>query len=255
MCKIARRLAAVTFLAVFVMVQPVRAQTLPKGEDILDKNLEATGGKAAREKCKNRVEKGTIEITSIGIKGEVTIFAAAPNKMYFVTKLEGIGQIEEGCDGKVAWSINPTTGPRIKEGAERDSALRRADLEADANWRKYTKKAECTGEETVDGKPCYKVELTMTDGQTRTHCYDKSSYLLLKSSGAEKTANGDVNAESVFSDFRKVDGVLLPFKTKQTVISTEIIVTIDKVEHNVEIPENRFDLPGDIKKLAAKPSK
>jgi hypothetical protein len=255
MFKIARSIVAVTCLAVFVMVQPVRADAPPKADEILDKNIEATGGKAAHEKCKNRVEKGTIEVASIGIKGDMTSYSAAASKLYVFANLKGFGQIEEGTDGKVAWSINPTTGPRVKEGAERDAVLRRADLEGQSNWRKYIKKAECTGEDTIEGKPCYKIELTTTDGQTATHYYDKSTYLLLKSIGNEKTANGDVNAESIFSDYRKVDGVMLPFKTRQTVVSTEIVVTLDKVEHNVELPANRFDLPDEIKKLIGKPGK
>src|SRR5207244_5415425 len=36
-------------------------QNLPKGEELLDKYVVATGGKEAYEKCKNRLIKGTME--------------------------------------------------------------------------------------------------------------------------------------------------------------------------------------------------
>ena len=44
-----------------------RAEDLPKGEDVLKQYVEATGGKAAYEKVKNRVMKGTLEIPGAGI--------------------------------------------------------------------------------------------------------------------------------------------------------------------------------------------
>jgi outer membrane lipoprotein-sorting protein len=253
--NLSRAAAAAAVLVTFVSFRVARADDLPKADTILDKNMEATGGKEAHQKVKNRVTKATIEISAAGLKGEITIYAAAPNKLYVVTELTGVGKIEEGSDGKVAWSVNPMTGPRIKDGTEKETALRRADFEGESNWRKHTKKAESKGEDTVDGKACYVIEITTDEGQTKTHYYDKSSYLLIKSSGTEKTPNGDIQIESIFSDFKKVDGITMPFKTKQSALGTEFTVTIDKVEHNVQIPDNRFDLPDDIKKLVGKSDK
>jgi hypothetical protein len=163
--------------------------------------------------------------------------------------LAAIGKIEEGCDGTVAWSNNPNTGARIKEGAEKDTAMRRADFYSAVNWRKHFKKAECVGEETVEGKPCYKVNLTTKDDQVKNQYFDKATGLLIKAAGTEKSPMGDIPAESVFSDYRKVDGITMPFKTVQKALSQEIIVTLEKVEHDVKLPANKFDLPEDIKKL------
>ena len=83
---------AVVCLVFLANIQPARAETLPKGEEILDKYLEATGGKAAHEKCKNRVEKGTLEIVGTDVKGELIVYTATPNKMRSVIKLPGFGK-------------------------------------------------------------------------------------------------------------------------------------------------------------------
>jgi hypothetical protein len=237
------------------LMQSAHAQGLPKGEEVVDKSLAATGGKEAYEKCKNRVAKGSMELAGLGVKGNLVIYAAAPNKTYVEVDLPGVGKIEEGCDGSVAWSTNPATGPRLKEGAEKASALRQADFDGDVNWRKHYKKAECVGEADVEGKPCYKLQMTTSDDQVKTHYYDKSSYLLLKSTGTETTPNGNLTVENVLSDYKKVDGLLIPFKTRQKVLTQEIVITLDKIEHNVKLPENRFDLPDEIKKLAEKAKK
>jgi Protein of unknown function (DUF620) len=242
-------------LCTCALVQWAQAQSLPKGEEILDKFAEVTGEKDAREKIKNRVEKGTMEIGGVGIKGPLAIYSAAPNKMYFEADLAGFGKVEEGTDGTVAWGTNPATGPRVKEGVERDSFLRRADFYRDIDWRKQYKKAECTGEEAVEGKPCYKVKLTSTDGQERTQYYDKSTGLLVKATGTEKTEMGDIPVDALIGDYKKVDGVLLPFKVRQKILTNEITITLDKIEHNVKLPENRFDLPNEVKKLAEKDKK
>lgn len=51
---------------------------LPKAETVLDQYVEATGGKAAYEKIKNRTASGTIEIAGAGIKGTIKMKQAAP---------------------------------------------------------------------------------------------------------------------------------------------------------------------------------
>jgi Protein of unknown function (DUF620) len=239
----------------WALMQSAHAQGLPKGEEIVDKSLAATGGKEAYEKCKNRVAKGSMELAGLGVKGNLTIYAAGPNKTYVEVDLPGVGKIEEGCDGAVAWSNNPATGPRLKEGAEKTSALRQADFDGEVNWRKHYKKAECVGDADVEGKACYKLQMTTSDDQVKTHYYDKSSYLLLKATGTEMSPNGNLTVENLLSDYKKVDGLLIPFKTRQKVLTQEIVITLDKVEHNVKLPENRFDLPDEIKKLAEKEKK
>ncbi len=248
-------LISLAVLCSYVTPQLAHAQGLPKAEDVIEQYIEATGGKAAYEKLKNRVAKGTMEITGLNLKGTVTIYAAPPNKMYVEAELPGFGKIEDGTDGKVAWSNNPTSGPRIKEDAEKEAALRNADFNSELNWRKHYKKVECVGTDTIEGKPCYKVELTTTDNQLETDYYDKASHLLVKKASTQKGPTGDIAVESFADDYKKVDGVLMPFKTRQKVLAQEIVVNLDKIEHNVNLPANRFDLPEDVKKLVEKDKK
>ncbi len=252
---VTKNVLAVVCLILLAVNLPARAETLPKGEEILDKYLEATGGKAAHEKCKNRVEKGTVEIVGTDVKGELIVYTATPNKMRSVIKLPGFGQIDEGIADKVAWVIDPKSGPRLKEGEEKASAILRAALDADSDWRKYFKKVESVGEVSIEGKSCYKVVLTTSDDQVKTHYYDKTSYLLTNSEQVEKTANGELSMELYFSEYKKVDGVLLPFKTREKADSMEFVIALDKVEHNVKVPDSRFNLPDAIKKLADKAKK
>src|ERR1039458_8741967 len=91
-----------------------------RSEAILDKYVEVTGGRAAYEKIKPEVATGTLEITSVGLSGTLTIYQAAPDKAYTAIEFSGgVGKGEEGSNGQVAWAINGMQGARIKEGDER----------------------------------------------------------------------------------------------------------------------------------------
>src|SRR4051794_4598106 len=92
---------------------------LPKGETILDKYIELTGGRAAYEKNHSEVSVGTMEFVGKGIKGNISSYRAEPDKSYTEIDIQGIGKVKEGSDGKVAWSLSAMQGPRLKDGEEK----------------------------------------------------------------------------------------------------------------------------------------
>ena len=126
------------------------ADELPKAETILDKYIEATGGKAAYEKNHSEVSTGTMEFVGKGIKGNISSYRAEPNKSYTEIDIQGIGKVKEGSDGNVAWSLSAMQGPRVKDGEEKAGALQAARFNAELNWRDVYK-AETTGMERWTG--------------------------------------------------------------------------------------------------------
>ena len=102
------------------------AADLPKAETILDKYIEATGGKAAYQKLHSQIASGIFEMSAAGIKGAVTSYRAEPDLAYTEVVLEGIGKITDGSDGKVAWANSAMQGPHVKDGAERAQAMQAA---------------------------------------------------------------------------------------------------------------------------------
>jgi hypothetical protein len=195
-----------------------------------------------------------MEIGGQNLKGKITIYQAPPNKMYTLVELGGLGKIEEGTDGTTVWEKS-FTGPRIKTGEEKASALRDAAFYGDVEWRKLYTKADCKAEEKLDGKPVYKVELTTPEGKVRTAYYDKQSNLVVKMISTETTPMGKITIEAIPSDYKKVDGISIPHKLQQKMAGQDITIAFDKVEQNVKIPNDKFDLPEDIKKLADKDKK
>jgi hypothetical protein len=234
----------------------VRAQDvkLPPGEAVLDRHVQATGGKAAYAKVHNRVTKGTLEMVGQGIKFSMTSYAARPNKMYAVMESETFGKIEKGSDGQVAWELGLMTGPVVKEGEERALMLRGATFDAVPDWRKLYKQAECIGLEPVDGRACYKVVLTPRDGASgETRYYDQETHRVAMIEMSLELPSGTIPMELYPSDYRQVDGILISHKTRVVVLGTERLMTTESVEHNVKLPADRFALPEEIQALVDHP--
>jgi hypothetical protein len=228
------------------------ADDLPKGEALLDKYIEATGGKAAYAKVHSDKTVGTMEFKAMGLKGKVTTFAAEPDKKYSEVVLEGIGKMQEGVNDGVAWSMSSMQGPHVKEGDEKAETLLQAKFNSDLNWRDQFQSAETVGVETVEGKECYKVVLTPKTGSPSTRWFDKGSNLLVKISMTSKSAMGEVQSESVISEWRKEGDLLMPHKINTKVATMELVMTVESVQHNPEIPKDRFDMPDEVKALVKK---
>jgi outer membrane lipoprotein-sorting protein len=227
------------------------ADDLPKAETILDKYVDATGGKAAYLKHHTEITKGTMDITAFGVKGTVITYSAEPNKSYTEVDLPGLGKTSKGTDGKVYWMQSAMVGAHIEEGAEKaQSMLSR--MNAELVWRELFKEVKTVGTDSVDGKECYKVEMTPTEGGPITQCYDKQSNLILKMTMTMTSQMGEQTVDSFFSDYRKEDDVLMPHKMKQNVAGQDIVFTVDSVTFNPDIPADKFTLPSEIKALANK---
>lgn len=240
--------AALLFLAPAAHGQE---KDLPTAEEVLDKYVEATGGKDAYQKLTNRVSKGRIAIPAQGIEGTIEVMQAEPGRHLVKLAFEDAGTASEGSDGEVAWVIDNSTGPRLIEDEERTIKLRENRFNIETHWLELYEKAETVGVEDVDGKPCYKVVLTPAVGEPLALYYDKETGLLARLDRVEKTPQGKFNTETYTSDYREVDGVKMPFASILRVPSVgfEMTTRVEEVKHNVELPAETFALPDDIKKL------
>ena len=228
------------------------ADELPKGDTLIDKYVEATGGKAAYNKVHTSISTGTLEV--MGQKGKLTTYAAEPNKQSVEIAFEGLGNMQEATNGDIAWSLSAMQGPRIKEGEEKADAMMQATHNADLHWKDLFVSAETVGVETVDGKECYKVVMKRKAGAPVTRWFDKDSGLMVKMAVTAKNPMGEFEATSTFSDYRKEGDLLVPHKIDTQAGPMGYVVTIDSIKSNPEIPADKFAVPAEIKALMDKPA-
>ena len=228
------------------------ADPLPSAESVLDRYVQVTGGKQAYEKRKTEIAHGTLEYTSLGIKGTITRYAAEPDKYYTSMDIEGLGKVEMGVNGQVAWENSALLGPRLKTGVERAEAIREGSLNSTVNWRKLYPKVQNAGIESIDGEDCYKVIMTPAEGQPVIGYYQKKSGLQVKISTVSSTQMGDIPVELIASDYKDFGGILEPAKVTQKTGPQEFTITLDSVEVNPAIPPEKFALPAEVRKLVDK---
>ena len=102
-------------------------------------------------------------------------------------------------------------------GEERSQGLAMAVFDRMAYWKKAYASAECTGLETVNDKPCYKVILAPrafgekeSKKTVHTAYFEKESGLLVRFDMEARTAMGALPMQSLISDYQEADGVLIP---------------------------------------------
>lgn len=245
-----RRFARFSLLNAFLLGAPlVLPADLPPAESILDRFVEVTGGKAAYEARKTEVVNGTVEFAAMGLKGTMVTYYQDPDKFYMAMDLTGVGKIESGLIDGVAWENSVLQGPRIKTGEEKDQAIREAAMNGTYRWRDFFAKAETTGEETVDGEPCYKVVMTPAQGSPVTMYFEKASGLMRKTSVVAASQLGEIAADSISTEYRRFDAILEPAKVTERLAGQEFTIAIDNVKVNQPIPADRFRLPDEVQAL------
>ncbi len=232
---------------------PGRGASLPSGAEVLDRYIEVTGGKASYDKIRTRHATGKLTFSGMGIEGPLSMWQSRPDRLRLEVDLQGLGRTESGSDGEVVWENNFMTGPRVLTGVERAIVMRTSSLHAESNWRDYYNEANCVGSGSVDDRPTYEVVLTPVEGKPVTFHFDQETGLIAKMSMIVESPMGEIPTETFPGDYREVDGILVPFRTKSKVLTMNQIIQFDSVEHNGEIPDERFALPDEIRALTGEP--
>jgi hypothetical protein len=223
---------------------------LPKGEAVIAKYIEVTGGQAAYEKVHTSISAGTMTMPAQGIQGKVTMYEAEPAKNYTSVEIPGIGLVEDGTDGTIAWEKSALQGARLKTGDEKAFAIRSANSQSRyVNLKKFYKTVETVDIETINGRPCYKVVQTPIEGKPETTYYDKESGLLVKETGIMASPMGEIPFETEIGDYRKEGALLLPHKITQSFVGQKMEIVLESTRLNAEIPKDRFDIPAEVKAL------
>jgi len=229
----------------------LQAQALPTAEVLHAKYVEATGGRDAIASQTARRMWGHLSVPAQGLGGPLEVYTAAPNKFYFRAEFTGLGEIIQGYDGETAWTINPALGPMILDGRALDQMRQATDFYGTIHPERYVMSAETIAEETFEGKPAYKVKVTTRWDEVYHEYFDKASGLMLGVSRSQASPMGDIEALTVFEDYKMMGGLRQPGVTRIRVQGFEQILRVDSVS-TAPIPDSVFALPDVIKGL--KPS-
>lgn len=228
---------------------PVDPLPPPSAAEVIAAYVDAVGGEEALHRHTSMRAKGSFEMPSMGLTGDLDISTAAPNLLLVRVSLPGVGEILQGFDGEVAWSDNPMTGPAIMEGEARDDAVRQADFYPELNYAVHYPEMETLERQELDGQQVYKVRLVDSAGKESFHYFDVESGLLVATEGEQDTPMGRVFVSTRVGGYREFDGRLVATELDQSTMGMEQSMTIEEIEFN-GVDEGAFALPETIRALA-----
>ena len=221
-------------------------------EELIERNTRAMGGAAAIEAV-NSIEVN-LHIADPDFEVDGTYRATRPGRMRIYILAGGKHIYTEAFDGTRAWRWKGE-GAAIEEESPKATAALRHGVELPGKLfglhelRQRGHRVELTGRETVDGTNYYALRITLNDGYTTMLYVDPTSWLITRRRDV-RPLHVDVDPtpttiESVFSDFRKVDGVLFPFSSVDTDLTTRKVletVHVNSVKLNVQIEDAIFTI-------------
>ena len=207
-------------------------EALPPARTIIDRFVDASGGKDAMARHTSRRSVGRISMPAQGVDGDLEILAARPDFMRLRMTIPGVGEIQTGYDGRVAWSVNPLTGPMLLQGKALDQTKADADFDSTLHADSRFKILETVEKTTFEGRSAYKVRAVRTTGDEDFEYFDVETGLMLGGVVTRESPMGPVKATHVTSDYQDFGGIKIAAKITQRLMGTEQVITITGIEYD-----------------------
>jgi len=219
---------------------------LPNPADLLDRFVEATGGRSAYDAIKSEVIKAEVSYTSEKLKFALLSYAAG-NREYTSYDVPSLGKFEAGDDGQIAWEKSVMSGVSLSLHGTGTRFMGPGPSEV-MTWWDAALTMETVSQDNASGAPCYLVRMGPKEVNPPSACFDVKTGLLSKI-----IASGpDGESEQLFSDYRNVNGLNICHRIETKIDGHAATVEIKQVDINAPLPPGVFDLPSDVQTLKAR---
>jgi hypothetical protein len=218
-------------------------ETMPSVDQILDKYIQALGGKAAIEKVKTQVRKGTYTAHLLP-ESPIEIYQVAPNK-YFSTLKTPKGVVTQGFNGTAGWVADDKQAREV--GAAALAEWKGADnFNQKLNLKARYSRMAVAGKEKVAGRDAYVIRARTAEGNRAERLYfDVETGLLVRRVSFTETMVGPYPEATDYEDYREVDGVKEPFTIRKNQLEgfEASTLKLTEIKHNVPVDDAKFNMP------------
>ena len=209
-------------------------------DQVLDKYLQALGGRDAIQKLTTRVRRGTVT-NRAGQSSPIVLEDTAAGQ-YRATAGNAPAPATKAWDGKAAWG---QTGTRLRdyEGVEAANIGLGADLtlalgiKDSYNALAVQSYARIAGHQVIVGAG------RRSGGVTETLMFDRESGLLARRTVRLRTPLGELPVQIDYEDYRPVNGVQTPFEMRVTDWESISNMKFSEVTFNQPLEASRFAKP------------
>jgi hypothetical protein len=206
------------------------------------------GGRAALAGLTSIRLLGRFSIAAAGIDAPLEILKRTPNRFVFRTVMGEQGEIVQGFDGTVAWSMRPGEGARLLEGGEKAQVVQQADFFGDLHDLSRFASAQTMGAVDFEGRATWQVRLIRPSGDTLYEYFDRETGLSAGGAVDIPTGLGRVRQKTLYGDYRSFGPLLLATTIVQRQPDFDVIIRIAFVELDT-VRESDLALPDAVKAL------
>ncbi|HKA24496.1 MAG TPA: outer membrane lipoprotein-sorting protein [Candidatus Eisenbacteria bacterium] len=223
------------------------ASGTPSADQIIAKYVERVGGMDKIQAVTTLRRTGKLTNPG-GTEAVIVRENKRPNDVRQEFTLQGMTAIN-AYNGTAGWKISPFQGKKDPETlGEDEMKVIVEDSDFDDPLIGYQKKGyqvEALGTDDVEGTATYKLRLIEKDGDTRTYYLDEDSGVPIKIEVKRMVRGAPQESETYLGDYKEVSGWYLPFSIETGVKGNDnrTKITYDKIEANVPIDDQRFEMP------------
>ncbi len=217
------------------------AQELPTADAVVNRYLEACGGRAAINK---------VQDMSLSLKAEtpnglavIDVDTKQGHKFLQVIYLGGTEVSRTVSDGA---KVTTSRGGKVVNTLEGSVVLRQllsSSLFGEQFYDKYNVFRRTLSHETLRGQDTYKVEFSTGNGEKWHDWFDVQTGYRIQRTLYYRTANGLATSTTRFWNYKPVDGVVLPFSRSQTFGTVDATLTVNSIKVNTGLNDKLFQAP------------
>jgi len=223
---------------------PKKAETVAAdvtAETVIANYIKAVGGESNIAGIKTM--KGEYSTKMQGMDILMTNYFAAPNKTKSEIKVVQMNMVVQEMifDGNKGKMLAQGKNVPVPEGKDQDTKVD-SYMIPELAYGELNVKTKLIGSKMVNGSSAYEVETTYPSGKVKSVFYDATTNLKVKETSVEKSPQGEVNVVQEFSDYKKVNNVMIPHMMKGSQGPQKMEFKLDKVEINKPIADDTFKL-------------
>ena len=230
---------------------PAAAAKSPAAREVVDRYIKEIGGKETILKHNSMKLKGKWEMAAMNQAGDFELLRTKPNRQVMRLKLGDQGQIVNGYDGKIGWTVNPFSGAMLLEGKQLDQTAEEAEFYNILHPEKDYKSMESIGTAQMDGKDCIEIKLVTKSGREIHEFYDRTSGLLAATRSNQESEQGSNPVTIVFSGYKKIGDLLQATRLQAQAPQFEMVLTVSSVDYDA-VADSEFVMPDEVKALIKK---
>jgi len=222
-------------------------------DDLLAKMIAAYGGEENIRKHNSSVTTAEVDFENQGVQAKGTISARAPNlsasEMTLTALDKKLGSAVSYFDGNAGGEIVSFAPAETYTGKRLADIKAAADFYDVLDWKKNYPTITFKRIDKVNGEDVYVIERRNEKGTPITDYISTKSFFVLRRDSiiANETSGLELPNTEWFSDYRNVDGVMVPFKqVSNNIANGDIVLHVIDVKFNVEIPDNVFRKPATL---------